>query len=154
MASLYADNSVLVKRHVVERGSSWVSNHFAAAQGHQIMTSRLSIVEVISALNRRVREGTISSMQYPQLRDDFLGLCRRSYRLVPITNDLLQRTRTLLETHPLRAYDALHLAAALATQVQTTQAGLPPLTFLAADQRLLGAAQAEGLPTDNPELYP
>jgi hypothetical protein len=31
---------------------------------------------------------------------------------------------------------------------------LPPLTFVSADEDLLEAAQAEGLPTENPNLYP
>ena len=29
----------------------------------------------------------------------------------------------------------------------------PPLTFVAADDDLLKAAEAEGLPTENPNLY-
>jgi hypothetical protein len=32
--------------------------------------------------------------------------------------------------------------------------GLPALTFLAADTRLLAAAQAEGLRADNPNNHP
>lgn len=32
--------------------------------------------------------------------------------------------------------------------------GLPALIFLAADQRLLAAAAAEGLTVDNPNNYP
>jgi predicted nucleic acid-binding protein len=154
MATFYADSSVLVKRHIVELGSGWVVQLFDVALGHQIVTSRLSTVEAISAFNRRVREGTLSLSEYLQLRDDFLALCQRVYRLVPLTNSLLDLTRTLLERHALRSYDALHLAAATITAAQFQQAGLPPLTFLASDARLLLAAQAEGLPTDNPELYP
>lgn len=153
MALLYADSSALVKRHVAERGSPWVANLFTATQEHYIVTSRLSSIEVISALNRRVREGTLDAVSYRTLRDDFLALCRRSYRLIPITNTLLIHTRDLLERHPLRTYDALHLASALAANEQTIRAGLSALTFLAADGRLLNAAQAEGLATDNPETH-
>lgn len=54
----------------------------------------------------------------------------------------------------MRAYDALHLASAPEVHLRLTSAGLPPLTFLAADDRLLGAATAEGLPVDNPNRYP
>jgi predicted nucleic acid-binding protein len=154
MALLYADSSVLVKRHMTEIGSAWVEALFKTVPGRQIATSRLSTIEVVSALNRRRREGSVSQADYIQLRDDFLALCRRSYRIIPITNSLLAQTRALLERHPLRAYDALHLAAGLAANQQALAARLPSLTFLAADNRLLAAAQAEGLAVDDPNNHP
>ena len=154
MALFYADSSVLVKRHVAERGSPWIEQLLVPAQLHQVATSRLATVEVISAFNRRVRDGSLPAASYPQLHDDFLGLCRRTYRLVLISNDVLLEARRLLERHTLRTYDALHLATAIIVNAQATHAGLAPLTFLAADGRLLQAARAENLATDNPEAYP
>jgi uncharacterized protein len=91
---------------------------------------------------------------YVLTRNHFLALYRRHYRIMPITNALMALAHDLLERHPLRAYDALHLASALLANVQLTNVQAPSLTFLAADNRLLQAAQAEGLPTDNPNLYP
>jgi predicted nucleic acid-binding protein len=152
MTLFYADSSVLVKRHIIEQGSAWVEQQFADANNH-VVTSLLSSAEVISALNRRVREGSLDALDYPTMRDDFLALCQRIYRLVPITNPLLSQTRALLERHPLHTYDALHLASALMSHRQIQAAGLPALTFLAADHRLLNAAHAEGLATDNPNNY-
>lgn len=64
MAWFYADSSVLVKRHVIETGSAWVVALFTHASGHAIVTSRLSNIEVISALNRRMREGTLTATDY------------------------------------------------------------------------------------------
>lgn len=154
MALFYADSSVLVKRHVAEVGSTWVENLCDPNQGHEVATSRLSAIEVVSALNRRVREGTIATSDYPQLRDDFLAFCRQSYRLVQATNPVLARARLMLERHALRSYDALHLATALVTNDRLATTGLAALTFLAADARLLAAASAEGLAVDNPNNYP
>lgn len=154
MPVFYADSSVLVKRHLPEPGSAWFRALTAPRLGNRIETARLSLIEVVSAFNRRVREGTLPSTNYVAVRDDFLARCRRSYRLVPITNSLLGRTRGLLERHPLRSYDALHLASALEVNIQLTGAGRAPLTFLAADARLLAAALAEGLAVDNPNNYP
>lgn len=151
---VYADSSVLAKRHLPERGSHWVRQLTAPRSGNRVATARLTLVEVISALNRRVREGSLSATDYAVARNDFLARCRRSYCLVPITNALLTQARTLLERHPLRAYEALHLASALAVQQQMQAAGLAALTFLAADDRLLSAARAEGLLTDNPDNHP
>ncbi|GIW01271.1 MAG: hypothetical protein KatS3mg058_2674 [Roseiflexus sp.] len=51
-----------------------------------------------------------------------------------MTGDVLRRAQYLLEQHPLRPYDALHLASALEVLLRLTSAGLPPLTFLAADE--------------------
>lgn len=154
MAVFYADSSVLVKRHLPERGSAWFRALTAPRSGNRIETARLSIVEVVSAFNRRVREGTLQPVDYAAIRDDFLARCRRHYRLVPIMNVLLGHTRVLLERHPLRTYDALHLASALTVNAQLIGAGRPGLTFLAADARLLTAAAAEGLAVDNPNNYP
>lgn len=154
MSVFYADSSVLVKRHVWEVGSEWVTLLCDPALGHEITTSQLSVIEVISALNRRRREGSIAETDYALLRDDFLSLCHSAYRLVSVTEPVLLHARLLLERYPLRAYDALHLASALEVHISLISAGLPPLTFLAADDRLLDAATVEGLPVDNPNRYP
>lgn len=154
MPVFYADSSVLVKRHLPERGSAWFRALTVPRSGNRIETARLSLVEVVSAFNRRVREGTLAATDYVAVRDDFLARCRRSYRLVPITNVLLGRTRSLLERHPLRSYDALHLASAIEVNAQLIGSQRGALTFLAADQRLLTAALAEGLQVDNPNNYP
>lgn len=153
MATFYADSSVLVKRHVQEVGSEFVEVLCDPVLGHEIVTSQVSIVEVISALNRRCREGSITATDYALLRDDFLSLCHSAYRLVSVTEPVLLQARLLLERHSLRAYDALHLASALEVNLRLTGAGLPSLTFLAADNRLLGAATAEGLPVVDPNDF-
>jgi hypothetical protein len=54
----------------------------------------------------------------------------------------------------IHGYDAVHLACALALNDPLIESGLPPLTFISADNDLLAAAVAEGLPTDNPNNYP
>lgn len=154
MAVFYADSSALVKRHLPELGSAWFRELTIPRHGHRIETARLSLIEVVSAFNRRVREGTLTPADYVVVRDDFLARCHRTYRIVPITHALLALSRQLLERHPLRAYDALHLASALAVNDQFLRSGLAPLTFLAADDRLLNAATAEGLLIDNPNNHP
>lgn len=153
MKCFYADSSVLVKRHVMEIGSTWVENLCNTEQNYIIITSQLSIIEVISALNRRLREGSLDASVYPQVRDDFLALCHHKYQLVLVTNLVLMRSRTLLEDHALRAYDALHLASALLIRDELDAPSLLPLTFLAADNRLLVAAMNEGLTVDNPNKH-
>jgi predicted nucleic acid-binding protein len=154
MAQLYLDSSALVKRYVREAGSTWLQAFLSAGPGYTAATGRLSIVEVVSARNRRVPDGSIPPMDHITLRDDVLALCRREYRIVPVAAALLGRARALLERHPRRACDALHLASALAATGRRTVAGQPVLAFLVADGRLLAAASAEGLPVDHPEQQP
>ena len=60
----------------------------------------------------------------------------------------------MLERHPLRAYDAIHLATALMVNRRLLAAGVLGLVFLCADDRLLQAAVAEGLAVDNPNEHP
>ena len=59
----------------------------------------------------------------------------------------------LLERHPLRAYDAVQLAAALEARRTLQAVGSAAPIFLSADNRLLLAAQAEGFVTDNPNSH-
>lgn len=73
---------------------------------------------------------------------------------MPLSWDVIDGARLLLERHILRASDAAQLASALITNDELQAAGLPLATFLTADGRLLVTAQAEGLTTDDPRLHP
>ncbi|MDZ4766916.1 MAG: hypothetical protein SGI73_20445 [Chloroflexota bacterium] len=56
----------------------------------------------------------------------------------------------MTERYPLRTLDALQLASAL---VATNFLPDAPI-FISADLKLLAAASAEGLPTDDPNAHP
>ena len=75
-------------------------------------------------------------------------------RLLTITPDVLTQACALVQAYPLRAYDALHLACALAARQRLQQHGAPGRRFVAADMTLLAAASAEGFLGDNPLQYP
>lgn len=154
MAEYYADSSVLVKRHVNEIGSDWVRSLTDPAAANLIITTRLSFVEVCSALNRRVRETSITALDYAQMIDDVTNFWQAQYEIVELTTSVVDRAKQLLESHPLRAYDAVQLASALLAQNALRVAGVPTLIFLAADERLLVAADTEGMATDNPNDHP
>ncbi len=154
MAEFYADSSVLVKRHVPEAGTRWFRRLAAPASGHIILTVRVSVVEIFSALNRRVREGTLDPQTYAAIAADVESVCATEYRVIELSPEVAGRARGLLERHPLRAYDAVHLAAALSAQAILQASGLPAPVFLSADARLLAAAQAEGLAIDDANTHP
>jgi predicted nucleic acid-binding protein len=143
-----------VKRHIPEVGSRWFQALVDPVAGNVITTARVSMAEVYSALNRRIREATLDAADYAHIVADFDALCATQYTLVELTALIVERARRLLERHPLRAYDAVHLASALTANDALAAAGLPALTFLSADHRLLNAAQVEGIATDNPNAHP
>jgi uncharacterized protein len=154
MPSYYFDTSALAKRYVVEVGSSWVQAVVAQQSGQMIYTSVLTQPEIVSALQRRVREGTLEAHQAQQLAQRVLEHMTQSYALATITPPVITQACALLHRHPLRAYDALHLVCALAVREAITRQQLSEPVFVAADDALLAAAAAEGFPVDNPLQHP
>jgi predicted nucleic acid-binding protein len=154
MAYFFADSSVLVKRHVREMGTAWFQMLAASTNNNIIIIAQISIVEVCSALNRRIREASLDRIGYAQVVTDFDALCAAEYQVIELLMPIINHTRGLLERHPLRAYDAVQLASASIANDALAVAGLPALTFLSADQRLLNAAQVEGFAIDDPNAHP
>jgi predicted nucleic acid-binding protein len=144
------DASALVKRYVNESGSDWLRTIVTSSEPPLLFTSRMTIVEVISAFARRVRDGSLSSEEFAALGDAFRGDCLNQYQIMPPALEIVDLACSLLGRHPLRAYDATHLATALVAQQFLVAQDYPPLTFLSADDRLNQAASREGLAVDNP----
>lgn len=153
MAAYYAESSVLVKRHVPETGSPWFTSLTDPLSSNTVVTARISLAEIYSALNRRVREASITPADYVNMISDLNSIWSTDYEIIELTQPLIDDTRLLCERHPLRAYDAVQLASALRAQRIRVSLGMSALIFLSADTRLLTAAQAEGFTTDNPNLH-
>ena len=60
MAAYFFDSSALVKRYVVESGTRWVRDLCDPAAGHTLYIARISGAEVIAALARRTRTGSLT----------------------------------------------------------------------------------------------
>src|SRR5262245_4277536 len=112
MTDYYADSSVLVKRHVDEIGSEWLRSLTGSAE-NVFITSRISIVEVYSAFNRRKREAGLSDEQYEQLATDFAVTYKAEYQIIEMNFQVADLALRMLESHLLRAYDAIQLASAI-----------------------------------------
>ena len=149
----YLDTSALLKKYVHEMGSVWLQGLLAAPRT-LATTTHLVMAEIISALNRRVREGNVTAADYVRLTGRFRDDCRVTYQLIAVNNAILHSAGDILERHPLRAYDAIHLATALTANRRLLASGAAGLVFLCADDRLLQAAAAEGLTVDNPNDHP
>jgi len=149
MSVYYADTSVLLKRHIDELGDRWF-RELVALPDMVIMTTELSIVEMYSAFNRLVREERITQILYQDLTTVLKRLFTSRYKTIKISTDIIGTACSVLERHPLRAYDSIHLASAIFANQELVSLGKPGLTFLTADHRLLVAAMAEGLPIFDP----
>src|SRR5215813_11140453 len=137
MPAYYFDTSALAKRYVEEVGSAWVQALVAQQSGQTIYTSVLTQPELVSALRRRVREGLLEAPEAEQLAQQVLEHMTQSYALAAITPSVITQACALLQRHPLRAYDALHLACALAIREAITRQQLSVPAFVAADDALL-----------------
>jgi predicted nucleic acid-binding protein len=154
MTTYYLDISALIKRYVDEAGSPWLRTLLDAQPRPSIVVVHLVIVEVTSALMRRVREGILTNAEYAQAQNAFRADCLRQYELVTAVDDVIDQAHRLLETYQLRAYDAVHLATAVVSNRALLANNLAPLIFISADDRLNRAASAEGLAVDNPNAHP
>jgi predicted nucleic acid-binding protein len=131
----FFDSSAFVKRYIEETGSQDVEALYMAAT--ELALSVVCIPEVISALNRRVRERDLSRRQYERAKDNMFEDAHDAV-IVNLTPDVISTCTTLLEASPVRAMDALHVACALRWGAKM---------FVSADERQVAAAKKAGLRT-------
>jgi predicted nucleic acid-binding protein len=154
MPPTYFDTSALVKRYVAEVGSAWVRRALAQPSSDPIYTSVLTQPEVLSALQRKVREGQLEQYRAQVLTQRVTMHITHRYRLIEVTASVVTEACRCLQVHPLRAYDALQLASATVLRDRLQRSNLAEPRFVAADDALLTAATAEGFVVDNPLRHP
>ena len=131
------DSSAIVPLLVDEPASAKRAEQFAADTVMLVWWA--TPVEGASALQRLVREGALSAVSalaaVARLRE-----LEKHWNEVEPTQQVRQQAERLLRLHPLRAADALQLAAAIiAADYDPTG-----LTFVTSDERLAVAAAKEG----------
>jgi len=106
----------------------------------------------VSILVRKKNAGVISAAYFGQALLDFEAEVVRSADInkLPVGNRLATSSLALIVAHSINSTDAIILKSALAI-AQKLRAGGGDLVLVASDQRLLHAAQVEGLVTFNPE---
>lgn len=154
MPVFFFDTSGIVKRYVNEIGTPWVSSLVAPAAGNPIYVARITGVEVVSAVTRRQRSGSLTPSEAVLVLNRFRHDLAVEYRVVAITPLLLTQAMALAETHALRGYDAVQLSAALILNVRRQAQGLPAVTLVSSDTELNAAATAEGLMVEDPAAHP
>ena len=130
---VFFDTSAFVKRYIEEPGTDKVNK--ICRQADDLILSVICLPEMISTLNRLVREGRLSPHDYQKTRDLILTEMEDT-EICYVTPEVVTRTIKCLENSPLRAMDALHLGCALLVE---------PDLFVSSDVRQVEAARKEGL---------
>lgn len=153
MAAYYFDSSALVKRYVAEVGTAWVTSILDPAVGNLLQVARLTGVELVSAIARRARSGSLSATHATAALTRFRADFKTRFQVVAITAPLVKEAMRLAEFHFLRGYDAVQLAAAVQVHRRCLTLG-QTLTLVSADADLNAAASAEGLLVEDPNNHP
>ncbi len=132
---LYLDSSAFAKRFVEESGSDRVET--LCGQASDLGLSVLCVPEIVSALNRRRREHTLTQAQCNEARQRLLEDVRDA-DIIDLTPSVIASAITVIEASPVRALDALHVACALEWGAEL---------FASSDKQQLAAAKRAGLKT-------
>jgi len=135
---LYLDTSGLVKLFIEEEGSDRVEAF--AAEAADVVTSVIAYPEMLSALGRRRRDGSLSSGDFQTGLDAFKGKWKRLTRIL-VGEKICEDAGKLVVRHGLRGMDGIHLAAAMS--IRRAHSG-NAVHFLSFDRRLNAAAEKEG----------
>lgn len=133
----YIDTSVLVAYYFPEPLSERVESFLTTCS--QPAISRLTEVEICSALARRIRLGELAKIDADRLTAAFLLHIEESmYTLLSLTDDHYRLAREWMASWntTLKTLDALHLALAASGG----------LTMVTADQQLARSAEALAVP--------
>ena len=154
MHHFYFDASALVKRYAQEVGSDKVNFLFDNIPLDRLMCSVLGAVEVFWVCVRKKNDGRIT---VPDFAQAVVHLNREviaedsDFTAILIHKSLIWASMDLIETHSLNSVDSIVLRSALEVATHLRKAG-DELVLVASDQRLLRAAQAEGILVFNPEI--
>lgn len=127
------DSSAFAKRYVEESGSAEVDE--VCQTTTELALSVLCVPEIVSALNRRLREKCLSRQDYLAAKSR-LSADMADAVMIQLTPAVVARAILILETNSLRAIDALHVACALEWGAEL---------FVSSDKRQLKAARKSGL---------
>ena len=147
MPIYYLDASSIVKLYLRdERGTEFMDKLVRGRiPGERLVTSELSIVEVKSAISRRVRDADYRHSLIDAYDNDW----RELFETSPINETIIVSAGKIAEEHRLRSGDAIHLATALA--VAAVAPGSPRMFMVSSDTELLTASHETRLGALDPQ---
>jgi predicted nucleic acid-binding protein len=152
MRYLYLDASALAKRYAPEPGDVIVHYLFAKLTPDRLVVLKVGIAEVASILLRKRNLGSISPATQAQAMIDFRAevIDEDQFQKIATTTALVTAALPLIARHSINATDAILLRSALDLAADLRTHG-DDLALVASEDRLLRAAQTEGLLVFNPE---
>lgn len=133
------DTSALIALVVAERATAQVERWLR--EDPDVIVSMLTRVELLSALARRRRQEPGAARRLLAARREILSAWRHWSEVTAV--DIVRRyAERIVETHPVRAADALQIGAALAAAEDDPAT----LEFVTLDQQQAAAAEREGFP--------
>jgi uncharacterized protein len=142
LAFYYLETSALVKLYVREPGTDLLLRLTARSTKHRFAVLSLSRVEMHSAIRRREREGDLDGPAADRLLSQFDLHMESRFIKQPLSDLIIDLATSLVSRNALRAYDAVQLAGCLMLK-ENSPSDVP--SFVCSDQRLLQAAENEGL---------
>jgi predicted nucleic acid-binding protein len=143
----YLETSALVKLYVYETGTDRLLSLTASDAGHRFAILSLAQVEFRVAIRGRQRRGEIPSSAADELIETFRRHAEGKFLIQSFSDSVLDVAIALIDSHPLRGYDAVQLAGYM---VLRSISGTVEPTFVCADKLLLSAARNEGCPVLDP----
>lgn len=138
MTFAYFDTSALIKRYVSEKGSARV---VSLLRRHDLLSSAITPVEVMSALCRRKRNGELSDEDFAATLSRVQGE-RTRWELIELGRTVLSRAEEIAQgIVPMRSLDATHVASLVTFQA----ASGTRIPFVTGDDRQREAATSIGL---------
>lgn len=150
---VYFDASALIKRYSVESGTPFINQVFQVLPPGRRICLILGLLEVISILVRKRNDGRLDEKSFHQALLTFKAEVMRSgdFEVLSMGDALVLGSAPLIQKYNLNATDAIVLGSALETRERLRLQG-ERLMLLAADKRLVRAAQKEGITAFDPEV--
>ncbi len=130
------DSSAFAKRYIQEQGSDQIESFLQRAS--ELALCIILFPEIISGLNRRLREQILSANDYRKIKNQLLEDVSDA-TVIQITPAVISHSVKLIENNALRAMDFFHVACALEWRADL---------FVTADRRQLTTATNAGLLTE------
>jgi predicted nucleic acid-binding protein len=153
MTIYFLDSSALVKRYIRETGSNWVCNLFDPSLGNQFFIAAIAGVEIVSAITRRAKNGSLNVADAIAIRNQFKQDFQTEYQIIEISEKIINSAINIAESYALRGYDAVQLASGRELNILCITNGLTGVNFVSADNNLNTVASGEGLIVENPNDY-
>ena len=125
------DTSSLLKKYVLEKGTkdfNAILNNIS-----EIILAPVTILEVHSALERRLQENTIEPDDAKWIEKEF-NFDYNFFGIVPWNEELMDESIKVIRKHHLKTLDGIQLSAGIKAEVSI---------FITSDKRLYAAAKKE-----------